>query len=57
MKQTKAYIPRENLRLEVPDQVYKRLVRMLIQSVLQEEKPRTSNKSYMDAKEKGALKA
>lgn len=36
---------RQDFRLEVPDQVYKRLVRMLINSVMQEKKAVMYNKA------------
>jgi len=36
---------RQDFRLEVPDQVYKRLVRMLINSVIQEKKALVYNKA------------
>ncbi|APC08568.1 hypothetical protein [Neomoorella thermoacetica] len=59
MKQVKSFIPKDNLQLEVPDQVYRRLVKMLIQSVMQEGKPGASNKLYKSEKgvKEGALRA
>lgn len=57
MKKARTSFSKDDLKIEVPDQVYNRLVKMLIDSVMQEEKIAASKKIKEREKkvERGAL--